>query len=544
MSGGDPRARGLEAYERQAWGEAFDLLSGADEQGALGAEDLARLATAAYLTGHVDAASLAWERAYRAFVEGGQVAPAVRCAFWLALTLMQRGEHARGGGWLTRAQRVLEESGLDCVEQGYLRIPAALGALNGGEPAAASAQFGEVVAVADRFGDLDLRALGLLGRGQALVSAGDVRGKGLLDEAMLAVTSDEVSSIAAGIVYCGVIVACQQVFDVRRAVEWTAALSRWCATQPDLKPYRGQCLVHRSEIMRMRGEWTDAMEEVQQACEHLAEPPGDPVLGMALYQQAELLRLRGELVRAEETYRRASHAGHPVQPGLALLRLAQGRMDDAAATIRRVVADAEGPVERAPVLAAQVEVALATGDLDSARTAVEELEAIATDFDSPYLQALVGHARGRLLLADGEPAAACAALRASWLTWRELDAPYEAACVRLRLAQAFHDLDDHDTAELELDAARTVFERLHAAPALARAHELAGVGPARPAGGLTAREVEVLRLVATGATNREIADTLVISERTVARHVGNILTKLAVPSRAAATAFAYQHDLA
>lgn len=544
MTVGDARAAARTAYERHAWAEAYNLLSSGDEQDPLAAEDLDRLATAAHLTGRFDAAGEAWERAHRAFIERGQVAQAVRCSFWHALTLMQRGEHARGGGWLARAHSLLEEAGLDCVERGYLRIPVALQALGSGDPSGAYTEFDAITAVAGRFDDPDLRALGQLGRGQALVARGEAAGgAAILDEAMLAVTTGEVSAIAAGIVYCGVIVSCRQVFDLRRAAEWTATMSRWCAEQQGLKPFRGQCLVHRSEIMQLRGEWSDAMDEVRQACDGLSDIPGDPILGMAQYQHAELLRLRGEPARAERAYREASDRGHPVQPGLALLRLAQGRVDDALAAIRRALAAAGGSVERSRVLAAYVEIALAAGDVGTARNAAEELGTIATDFDSPYLRAVGEYARGCVLLAEGDPAAACAVLRRSWSAWQELDAPYEAARVRLRMAQVCRRMNDDDTAEMELDAARRVFEQLGAAPALEQVAKLATDAPTGPASGLTAREVQVLRLLATGATNREIADTLVISEKTVARHVGNIFTKLAVSSRAAATAYAYQHDL-
>lgn len=562
MAASELLGRARAAFAARAWRDARDQLAAADAQQLLGAEDLDRLGTAADLTGQIEAAVAAWERAHRAYLDSGDVPRGVRCAFWLGLTLVQRGEQARGLGWLQRAQRAVKEAGLDCVERGYLRLPAALMALEGGDLDSALVGFREMIGIAERFGDPDLLALGRLGQGRAVIEAGEVvRGVSLLDEVMVAVTAGDVSPIPSGIIYCTVILYCRKVFDWRRAIEWTSALSRWCATQQDLKPYRGQCLVHRSEIMQLRGEWADAMAEVRQACAHLSDPPGDPVLGMALYQQAELLRLRGEFAKAEDTYRRASECGHQPQPGLALLRLAQGRVGDALAAIRRVVGEAGSVVERAKVLAAYVEIALGAGDLDAARQATGDLTRIADDFDSPYLRAIVGYADGTVLMASGEPAAANAALRLSWRMWQELDAAYDVARARLALARACRALGDHDTAELELDAARRVFADVGAVPALAQvrmlagdpARKTAGVAPAHhsrlpippaAAGGLTTREVEVLRLLATGVTNRQIADALVISEKTAARHVANIFAKLDVSSRAAATAYAYRHDLA
>ncbi|MQA27495.1 MAG: DNA-binding response regulator [Micromonosporaceae bacterium] len=540
----DPLTHGRKAYGQLAWRDAYEHLSAADARDPLGAEDLGRLARAAYLIGRFEKAGDTWERTHRAFLDRGETPAAVRCAFWLGLTFFLRGEHARGGGWIRRAQHLLQKTSAECVEQGYLRIPAALQALGGGDTETARRTFIEITEIADRFDDADLIAFGKLGQGQSLVAAGQAaQGVAALDEVMVAITTGEVSALTAGIVYCAVVLACRDIFDVHRMQEWTAALSRWCVTQQDLKPYRGQCLVHRSEIMQLRGEWADAMNEVRQACEHLSDPPGDPVTGMALYQQAELHRLRGEFARAESCYREAGGFGHPVQPGLALLRLAQGRLDDASAAIRRTVAEAEGAVERSRVLSAYVEIKLAAGHVDDARAAVDELDEIAARFDSPYLRGVVGYARGSVLLAGGDAEAASVALRRAWVAWHELEAPYETARVRLRMAQACRRLSDHDTAEMELDAARLVFEQLGATPALEQARELAG-RPAPPAaGGLTAREVEVLRLVATGATNRQIADELVISEKTVARHLSNMFTKLGLSSRAAATAYAYQHDL-
>ncbi|WP_261720191.1 LuxR family transcriptional regulator [Streptomyces sp. FZ201] len=544
MGAVDPLVRGREAYGRLAWRDAYEQLADADRREPLDSGDLERLAQAAYLLGALDAAMGAWERSHHAHLDRGDAAAAARCAFWLGLTLFLQGEHARGGGWLGRAQRILQKAALDCAEQGYLRVPLAVGALDAGDPEGAYRGFVEIGEIAERFDDADLRALGTLGQGQALVAQGRAaEGVARLDEAMVAVTTGEVSPIVSGIVYCAVILACRGIYDLRRMHEWTAALSRWCARQQDLQPYRGQCMVHRSEIMQVRGEWADAMDEAARACEHLSALPGDPVMGMALYQRGELFRLRGEFSRAEDCYREARDRGHSAQPGLALLRLAQGRPADATTAIRRTLVETEGGEERLRVLVGYVEIELAAGAVEDAQLAVDELDKIADAFDSPYLRAVAAYAHGSVLLAAGDPEAACIALRRAWTAWQENGAPYEAARVRLQMARAYRQVGDHDTAGMELRAAREVFQRLGAVPALEQVRELMGDTVRAGVGGLTPREVEVLRLIATGASNQQIADRLVISDRTVARHVSNMFTKLGVSSRAAATAYAYEHDL-
>jgi DNA-binding NarL/FixJ family response regulator len=532
-----------EAFDRQAWTEAYSLLSTSEREGALDASDAERLGKVCYLIGRIAEGIERWEQAYNRFLNGGEIAHAARCVFWIAIALFEGGQHSRAGGWLARGQRLLDDEALECAERGYLMIPGALQALGKRDPRTALSIFEEVAEIAERFADPDLVTYGFLGRGTALVHMGNAaEGVVLLDEAMISATSGEVSPLITGTVYCQVIIACKMVFDLHRAEEWTEALSRWCASQPDLQPFRGQCLVHRSEIMQLRGDWSLALDEVEQACLHLANRPNDPVMGMAQYQQAELLRLRGEFDRAEEAYRRADEWGHPIQPGLALLRLAQGRTDDAVGAIRRVVAEAQGPVQRSRILAAMVEIMLVVGDVEATRSAADELAEIATAFDSSYLQAMASQARGAAYMADGDMRLACDALREALTAWQALEAPYQASRVRMSLARAYRELGDHDTARVELDSARRVFEDLSALPDREEVRALTGEVPSS-AGGLTPRELDVLRLVATGATNRDVAEELVISEKTVARHLSNIFTKLGISSRSAATAYAYEHGL-
>ena len=537
--------RGRSAYAGGRWVDAFENLSEADARSLLGAADLGVLATVAFLIGRDPVALDAFQRAHQSFRESSDVGPAARCAFWLGYVLMLSGRLAEAMGWWTRGQRLLDEDGPKRVEHGYLLIPPALRELNGGDPRSAYEGFGEVMAIAHRFDDPDLLAWSRVGSGKALVKMGEVgRGMTMLDEAMVAVTVGDISPMVTGRIYCAVLITCREAFDLRRAQEWTAAFSRWCATQQGLKPYRGQCLVHRSEIMQLHGEWSEAIDEVRQACAHLSDPPGDPVLGMAQYQMGELLRLRGEYARAEEAYRRAGECGHFVQPGLALLRMAQGRINDAVAAIRRVAAESESDrTERARVLAAFIKIMLAAGDTGAARTAMEELEQLASEFDAVYLHAVAAAARGAVALAEGDAHGACASFRRAWHAWQDLDAPYEAAEVRLSMTKACRELGDHDTAEMELSAARRAFESLDAAPALQVAVELSLNELGTTKTGLTRRELDVLRLVASGATNREVAQALAISEKTVARHLSNMFVKLRVTSRASVTAYAYEHDL-
>ncbi len=543
-AGHDLRDRGRGAFGQRAWTDAYEKLTAADRSSPLEPADLELLATAAYLIGRDETGAELLTRAHHELLVRDDPVRAARCAFWLAFHLLNSGELARSGGWVARARRLLDAGKHDCVEQGYLLYPPALQAIFEGDEATACATFGQAADIGDRFGEPDLVTMARAGQGRALIRLGEpAEGVALLDEAMVAVTAGELSALVAGDTYCTVIEGCQETFDLRRAQEWTAAMAHWCESQPDLDRFRGQCLVHRAEIMALHGAWSDAMDEAQRACDRFLRGPRHPAVGAAFYQLAELCRLRGEFVQAEQLYREANQAGREPQPGLALLRLAQGEVGAAQAAIRRVVDEARDRVSRAALLPAHVEIMMAAGDTSAARLGADQLSQIAAVLDSPLLRAVAAHATGAVMLGEGDGRGALEELRRGWKVWQELDAPYEAARTRVLLGLACRELGDQDGAAMELDAARSAFEQLGAMPDVVRVRTLAFPPATRTAGTLTGRELQVLRLVATGMANRAIAAELFLSEKTVARHLSNIFTKLDVSSRSAATAYAYEHGL-
>ena len=542
MGGDGELARGRAAAGRRAWADAYTAMSTADRSSPLAAEDLELLATAAYLLGHVQDCLQALQRAQQLHAEHGDRRRAARCAFWLWFHLINQGEVAQASGWLARGNRLLEQEP-ECAEHGYLLVAVAFHDVVAGDHSAAGRAAAHAAAIGRRLDDADLAAFALVLQGRAMVREGRVgEGLVLLDEAMVAVVAGELSPPVSGTVYCSVIDACQEISEWRRAQEWTAALASWCGKQPDMVTFSGQCLVHRAEILQLHGAWPEAVEEARRAGERLVRGADSHVNGAALYRQAEVHRVLGEFEAAEEAYRQASDWGREPQPGLALLRLAQGRTGAAAAAIRRVVAETSETLPRAKLLPAQVEIMLAAGDLPAARDAADELTGIAGRYGTPALRAMAGRALGAVLLAEGDASAAMVALRGAWQVWRELEAPYEAARVRVLVGLACRAMGDEEAAAMELDAARGVFAQLGAAD-LARLETLAGADGAPGGHGLTARELQVLRLLAAGETNRAIASSLVLAEKTVDRHVSNLYAKLGVSSRAAATAYAYQHRL-
>ena len=550
--------QGRDAYARRAWSDAYTLLTQADELTALADDDLEKLAWSAGLSGHDSESLHLLERLYQLRADAGPPRRAAFTAFWIGFRMMALQE-GRSSAWLARARRLVELEPDGCAEQGYLLLPEVIRLIAMGELDAGLACADTIIELGERFADPNVLAFGRVYRGRALVRMGKIeQGLALSDEVMLAATSGELAPIVTGLVYCMVIATFQQVFAVRRAREWTDALAAWCEAQPQLVPFAGTCLVHRAEIKQLSGAWQEASEEARRCSERPAFPR-DGSIGEALYQQAEIERLRGNLEQAEESYRRASEKGREPQPGLALLRLAQGRTDAAQSAIQRVLDSTREDLRRAQFLPAYVEIMLAAGALELAENACSELERTAEHFDTEILSALAKHARGALDLARGDACAALSRLREAFPIWQQLEAPYLAARVRVLIARACAAVSDCDGAELELSAARAVFEKLGAArdlaeldassqPALKQAvMEAMPHGPrATPASEhpLSARELEVLQLLATGKTNKEIAKALFVREKTVDRHVSNIFNKLDVRTRAAATAYAFRHGLA
>jgi DNA-binding CsgD family transcriptional regulator len=534
-------ARARELFAQRAWTDAFRLFQRIDARGGLEVDDLDRLATAAYLAGRDDDHEAARARAQQACLDRGDREGAARCAFWLAFGVLQRGARAVASGWFARAERMLDEAQLDCVVRGYLLIPSAIQRLAQGDAAGADAAFEEVGRIAARFVDRELASFACHGRGRARIRLGHIgEGAALLDEAMVAVIANDVSPMLAGDIYCSVLEACQEIFDLRRAYEWTMSLAKWCAAQPGIVRYHGECLVYRAEVMQLRGNWREAARDAEEACEVLASRPA---AGAAFYRIGEIHRLRGDFTAAEAAYARANERGRTPQPGLALLRLAQGHIAAAAASIGGVLLDTRARAHRARALAAAVEIRLASGDRDGAREAATELSDLARTLATPMLLAASAHATGALLLAEGDIASAAASLRQAADAWRDLGMPYEEAQTCALMASVCERRGDREGRRLELDHARTIFTRLDVAPGVARGADSAGRGSRPPAGALSEREAQVLRLLAAGKTNRDIGDALFISEKTVARHVSNIFDKLGVSSRTAATAWAYQRDL-
>lgn len=541
----DVLAAARAAYAERAWSAAFASFSRADAAARLGADDLERLATAAYLVGNDAGFFSALERAYQAYAGADDLGRATRCAFWLGLCLLFAGKRARANGWLARAQAHVDSQAHLDAEAGYLLIPQIEQQLIQGDWESAQAMARQAVAIGEKYGDADLRACARHQHGRALIGTSDVdKGFALLDQVMLDVTAGAVSPMMTGLVYCSVIDACQQVYAVARAREWTDALADWCEGQPEMVAFSGTCLVHRAELLQLSGKWSDAVHEARLACERYAKASLRPS-NAAFYQQAEIHRLRGEYEAAEEFYREASQSGFEPQPGLSLLRLAQGNKDVARGSIRRILGASDDPLRRARLLPACAEIMLAVGEIDAARHACRDLTELADRFGTEVLVAMAAQAEAALALEEGDTQRALRLARKAFHTWNRVEAPYEAARARTLVGMACRALDDSEGAQLELDAAMAMLEQLGAAPEVARVKVLGRAMQATPVDthGLTPRELEVLQLVAAGKTNKETAAELFVSNRTVDRHLNNIFNKLDVSTRTAAAAYAHDHKL-
>ncbi|MFW6091223.1 MAG: LuxR C-terminal-related transcriptional regulator [Actinomycetota bacterium] len=531
--------RARDAYANSRWAEAYEQYRTVNEGEGLGDDDLAAFADAAWWLGRNDESLALSEQVYRRYTEAGEVRRAARMAIEIGYLWFVRGEETIGSGWVSRAIRLLDGVP-ECPEHGYLLYLQAAEAVDQGSLAAAIDVARRIQALADRHHDRTLYAIGLVTEGLAVVKQGRVEdGLAVLDEAMLTVRVGEVAPAWTGNLYCQLMSLFLELADIRRARAWTDATERWCDRFNNPAMFVGICRVHRAQLLRLEGAWPDAEQHAMQACRDLAEMNAAAV-AEGRYTLGELCRLRGDATGAEEAYRRAHELGRDPQPGLALLWLGEGRIEAAGRALRTSLAGANQPLSRAPLLAAQVEVAAVTGDAPLARAGADELDGIADTYRTAGLSAAARQAAGTARLAAGEPERALPLLRDALRRWRDIDAGFEAARVRCLLARALEELGDTEAAAREVEAATAVFTKLGATSAL---RELgASPGPIYP-GGLSAREAEVLACVAGGRTNRQIATELTISERTVERHLSNIFAKLDVSSRTEAAGYAFEHGL-
>ncbi|MGE0771374.1 MAG: LuxR C-terminal-related transcriptional regulator [Cyclobacteriaceae bacterium] len=532
--------------EIESWTDTYKKLVRAHEKKTLSPADLEKLGLSAYLTGREEEAFRFMEESHHGYLHIENLRQAVRCTFWLGLMLMNAGERARSSGWIARGERILNEhcQDEDGAEKGLLQIPRALAALQAGDVESARDLFAEAESMGKHFADTDLIVLARLGRGQAFIQRGDVtEGIKLLDEIMVTVETDPVFPMVSGIVYCAVIETCRKVWDIRRAQEWTAALTKWCDARPDVIPFKGQCLVARAEVIQFHGEWPKALEEINEACNLLTNPRTDVAAGEAYYRQAELHRLLGNFDEAENSYHEAAKLGRKPQPGLALLRLAQNRLEEAEISIRNTLHETHDTRRRAEQLPAMVRIMTAAHQIEEATKAVDELLHIAQQLQAPYLQGMSAHAEGGLLLEEGKMQPALLHLQEACKIWNLLHLPYELALTKELKGMVYKRWGDKDNAESEWAAAQWIFEQLGAGPDLERVQRQQNKGKHRENHGLSLRELQVLQLIAAGKTNKVAANELFISERTVDRHVSNIFKKIGVSSRVEATTYALRNNL-
>lgn len=529
-----------EARKRQDWQVCWDALVAPSTEGdpAVEGERLDLLADAAWWLGRLDDCIDARERAYVVYEEFGDSRRAGQCAVWLYEHYCFRASPSIAGGWLRRARRALDANE-DCAEFGALLLREAETAHGNGEleQAASLAERGVELGRRLRCADLEAEALQTLGR--VLIDHGQpAEGLALLDEAMLFVFDARLSPYSTGKVYCSLISACEELGDLARAAEWVAATARWARRHP-FAVFPGLCRVHHATTLQWRGQWADAEREATRACDELATI-NLPNAAAAWAEIGDIRRRLGDYAAAEVAFLKAERLCCQPRAGLALLRLAQGHTDLALAIITEALNNAGwNRLSRAKFLSAFAQIAIAADDTDTAVAAVDELESIADDFDSAGLHAAAVSARGRVQLAQNDPAA-CVTLRAAASCWADLGVPYEIATARTLLGQACRSAHDEMGAASAFEAARQLFDDLGVGLG---ARELLTVTATPLPAGLTEREAEVLRLVAAGHTNKQVAAALFLSDKTIARHLSNIFTKVGVSTRAAATAFAFTHGV-
>jgi class 3 adenylate cyclase len=480
---------GREAFGRHAWTEAIEALTAADRESGLAAADLELLGAASWWSGQPDESAEALERAFRAYAGEGRPVQAAGVALNLAYGALRGLNGPVGGGWLAHAARLLADVP-ESPTHAWLAIFSAVGAMGGARIDEGIEAADRAIEIGRRQGNRDAMYLGMSFRGMALILKGDLEaGMRLIDEAAAAASSGQLELRTASDIYCNTIAACRNVGDLGRASRWASEGERFMKREA-VGGYPGVCRVHRAEMKMLHGQWSEAEQEARLGGEELLRYRLLDVVGYAEYQVGEVRLRMGDLDGATEAFDRAYEYGHDAMPGLALLQLARGEMADARRSIDRALATAAGTdgvadrATRGRLLPAMVGIALATGDLNAARGAVEELESIAATYAQPLFEAGALTARGELLLGQDRPTEASPVLGQSWRLWQTSDLPYESARARLHYAEALAAEGDESMARRDLAAVRTVFERLGATLDLERVEALlgerGGAGPSRP----------------------------------------------------------------